>query len=198
MKNIFGNTKKAVGLLLLALGMMFSWGISLAVEQTASPQIQACPDSAIQHWDKIVFMITRQNVAANLQVPFRSPLDVKVLDDPNTVADLKLKVMDFFRTHLGSNIPDFREAIDIISVAYAISGCVAVPNSAPPNQTACSSTVTSGPVNTTATAICGLTCPSAHVTGYTGVGTPFMSFIDPLYICNGQPTLGTSSITCSC
>jgi len=51
----------------------------------------------LQHWDKIHFRITGQvpNFPAAL---VGQDLDIKVLDDPNTVADLKGKVQQFFLT----------------------------------------------------------------------------------------------------
>ncbi len=76
------------------------------------------------------------------------------------------------------------------------------PPPAPPAS--CTSTVTSSSAGLP-TAICGLSCASAHITAYTGAGTPFMSAIPnpppstgTTYICNGKPSPGTSSITCSC
>ena len=179
-----------------ALGLLLCG--TAALPALAQPQLLACPESAIRHWDKIVFMISDHNVANLLRVPAKSELDIKVLDDPTKVADLKQKVMDFFRPNVPANLADYRKHIEIVSVAYAISGCVMMPSGPTPGQTSCSSTVTSGPGQTSATAICGLSCPSAHVTAYVGAGTPFVSFVNPQYVCNGQPTIGTSSITCSC
>jgi hypothetical protein len=170
----------------------------LALAQQPVPQVQTCPDAAIRHWDKIVFTIVDPQLAAMLQLPLRSDLDIKVLDDPTKVADLKKKVIDFLLPVPPPNLPDFRRGINIVQVAYAIQGCAFVPAAPSPDTPSCSMTVTSGPGATTATAICGLLCPSAHVTAYIGAGTPFMSTSGPLYVCNGQPTIGTSSITCTC
>ncbi|MEK7654554.1 MAG: hypothetical protein AAB345_04770 [Patescibacteria group bacterium] len=73
--------------------------------------------------------------------------------------------------------------------------------------TSCTSYVdsTPGPYKTTATAICGFTCISGTPTidFYVGDGTPFIgsappSYAPPDYSCNGKPTLGKSSIGCSC
>lgn len=73
--------------------------------------------------------------------------------------------------------------------------------------TSCTSYVDSygGPYKTTATAICGFICSSGSPTidFYTGEGTPFIgsappSYAPPDYSCNGKPTLGKSSIGCSC
>lgn len=196
MNNLTGNMTKIVRFLILAVAIASFWAASPTMAQQA--QFLSCPDSATQHWDKIVFRITDKKTADRLQVPVRALLDIKVPDDPRTVADLERKVMDFFRNSLNTALPDFREAIQIESVAYAIAGCAAVPSNGP-NPQSCTSTVTSsGPGPTTATAICGLTCSTAHVTNYTGAGIPFVSFASPNYICNGNPSFGTSSITCSC
>ena len=184
--------------LIAALALFLPAGAALAQGQNTPPQILPCPDAATRHWDKIVFRITDKKVAERLRVPLRAPLDIKVLDDPNSVADLQLKVIDFFRNRLGLPLPEFRDAIDIEQVSYAIAGCVALPGILSNGDPSCTSTVTSGPGLTTATAICGLSCPSAHVTNYVGAGLPFMSFSPPQYVCNGKPSHGTSSITCSC
>ncbi|MEK7641001.1 MAG: hypothetical protein AAB389_03315 [Patescibacteria group bacterium] len=78
------------------------------------------------------------------------------------------------------------------------------PAPVPAAPASCTSTVTSSSMGLP-TAICGLSCSSAHITSYTGAGTPFMSAIPnpppstgTTYICNGKPSPGTSSITCSC
>lgn len=86
--------------------------------------------------------------------------------------------------------------------------CVALPAGAPPapptSPASCTSSVGSGPGYTTATAICSVTCTTGapKITSYTGSGTPFVSVPDPSkpssYACNGKPTLGPSSITCTC
>ncbi len=69
----------------------------------------------------------------------------------------------------------------------------------------CSSSTDSAPGSskTTATAICGLTCPAgsvAKVDMYTGAGTPYTALFYPPdgWTCNGKPTLGPSHIECSC
>lgn len=78
------------------------------------------------------------------------------------------------------------------------------PAPVPSAPATCTSTVTSSSMGLP-TAICGLSCASAHIVSYTGAGTPFMSAIPnpppstgTAYICNGKPSPGTSSITCSC
>jgi len=76
------------------------------------------------HADKIVFEITGflqaqipdDQVALN-QVPRNTALDIKVIDDPKTVADIKGKVLTF----LGAmDIPPNRESLRIAEVKYAM------------------------------------------------------------------------------
>ena len=199
MKILTSSIRNTLGSPLLAVALACAAAMPAAAQNNAAPQVLPCPDSATRHWDKIVFRITDKKIAERLNVPHRAPLDIKVLDDPKTVADLELKVMHFFRNLTAVHLPDFREAIQIDQVSYAIAGCVALPAVATNGPASCTSTVTSGPGLTTATAICGLTCPSsAHITNYTGAGNPFVSGVAPNFICNGSPSLGTSSITCAC
>jgi PKD repeat protein len=76
-----------------------------------------CPATNVKHWDKIIFEINNNTVAASLQFLTDAPLDIKVLDDPKTVADIEKKVLEFL------GLPDSRDnrsAISIIDVEYAI------------------------------------------------------------------------------
>jgi hypothetical protein len=76
------------------------------------------------HMDKIIFRITDFLVAAAAadqpqlnDIPRNTPHDIKVLDDPKTVADLKAKVLTF----LGALVtPANRNAITVIDVDYAV------------------------------------------------------------------------------
>ena len=76
------------------------------------------------HADKIIFVLTGFLQAAlpgdqpDLdKVPRNTELDIKVIDDPKTVADLKGKVLTF----LGAlDIPPNREAVRIMQVQYAM------------------------------------------------------------------------------
>lgn len=76
------------------------------------------------HMDKIIFRITGDLTAAAAAdqpaldaVPHSSKLDIKVLDDPETVADLKGKVLTF----LGAEDSDANRAnIVIDDVDYAV------------------------------------------------------------------------------
>jgi PKD repeat protein len=85
-----------------------------------------CPATNVQHWDKIIFQISDAGLAASLGLPAETHLDIKVLDDPKTVADIQKKVLDFLK--LPDN-PQNRNAIFVIDVEYAII-CASAP---PPN-----------------------------------------------------------------
>ena len=76
------------------------------------------------HADKIIFTISGalpaaqpQDQAALNAVPRDSELDIKVLDDPRTIADLKGKVLSFMRA---ADTAAARMAIKVIDVDYAM------------------------------------------------------------------------------
>ena len=80
-----------------------------------SVQAPICPASHVQHWDKIVFFIKSPNLAGNLHLVPETEYDIKVLDDPHKVADIKQKVLDFL------NVPNEpRDSIHILEVGYAM------------------------------------------------------------------------------
>lgn len=97
-----------------------------AVDGGADDEIVIVPQDPklvpCQHWDKIIFMIKHREVAERLNMPARSHLDIKVLDNPRKVADIKGKVVRFLNMTLPANVPPFvkRDDIQIIDVAYAI------------------------------------------------------------------------------
>jgi len=74
-----------------------------------------CPTNNIQHWDKIIFKIVSQELAKKIKVPYNSELDIKVPDQPDKVADIKKKVLEFFKIPSGN-----RTAIQIVDVDYSI------------------------------------------------------------------------------
>jgi hypothetical protein len=74
-----------------------------------------CAPSNVQHWDKIVFIIQSSDLASRVKLPIGTELDIKVLDDPTTVADVKQKVLDFLKVPNES-----RDSIRIVSVEYDI------------------------------------------------------------------------------
>ncbi len=76
------------------------------------------------HTDKIIFELTGHPMAllaadqqALNQVPLNDPLDIKVLDDPNTVADLKGKVLTFLGA---ADTPANRMLVKVGQVTYAV------------------------------------------------------------------------------
>ncbi|MDO8467141.1 MAG: hypothetical protein Q7S83_03330 [bacterium] len=116
---------------------------------------------------------------------------------PSPVPPSHSPILSFFEDIFGGGGDwDFGDAPD---------GTVAYPDTSGGGApTSCTAFIdsTPGPYKTTATAICGFTCVSGIPTidFYTGDGTPFISLISPPdgYACNGKPTLGKSSIGCSC
>jgi|SRR5688572_5613190 len=95
------------------------------IERCGEPPTEViCPALNVQHWDKIVFSINDTRIARELNLTANSELDIKVLDDPLTVADLKKKVLDFLKVEDNERS---RNAISIHSVEYAIA-CAEVPS----------------------------------------------------------------------
>ena len=93
---------------------------SLFLEQAYAQQSHqyssiACPAKNVQHWDKIVFVIKSADLSKRLKLPAISELDIKVLDDPTKVADLKKNVLNFLKV---PNEP--RSSIEIRNVEYSI------------------------------------------------------------------------------
>lgn len=81
---------------------------------TTIPQA-VCPEENVKHWDKIVFMITSPVLAKKANVSANTELDIKVLDNPQEVADLKQKVLNFL------GLPnENKTSLRIIDVEYAI------------------------------------------------------------------------------
>jgi hypothetical protein len=103
------------------------------VDGGGKPVLTTCPATltvpGIYHFDKIVFVLDPQFklVAANPvdqaaldKLPRGVPLDIKVIDNPRTVADLGSKVLTF----LGSVVnADTRPAVRITNVLYATAVC---------------------------------------------------------------------------
>ena len=81
---------------------------------TTTPQA-VCPEENVKHWDKIVFMVTSPVLAMKAHVSVNTELDIKVLDNPKEVADLKQKVLDFIGVPNGN-----KSSLKIIDVEYAI------------------------------------------------------------------------------
>ena len=102
-----------------------------AVDGKGTPAFSRCPTTStvplILHSDKIVFTITGQLAAAVVNdqpkldaLPRGVPLDIKVKDDPTTVAHLKAKVLSFLGASVG---PENAQAINITQVLYATAVC---------------------------------------------------------------------------
>ena len=103
-----------------------------AYSQTTENEVRVCNDQSTKHWDKIIFKIIDQKIAKKIQQPFDSELDIKVLDNPKQVADIKKKILDFLGL---SATPENRKAIEIIDVDYAIL-CMEKRIVLPPNSDA--------------------------------------------------------------
>jgi hypothetical protein len=120
----------ALALLALACAPLGSHADVPPVDSIGVPAVVICrndpngnPMPAI-HMDKVIFRITGPLQAALAAdqpaldaVPVNSRLDIKVLDNPRTVADLKGKVLTFL--HAVDN-PANRNAIVIDDVDYAV------------------------------------------------------------------------------
>jgi von Willebrand factor type A domain len=107
------------------------------IERCGEPPTEGiCPALNVQHWDNIVFSIDAPSLARELNLTANSELDIKLLDDPLTVADIKKKVLDFLKAPDNEQV---RNAISIHGVEYAIV-CSEVPSQAT-NNTAASSSI---------------------------------------------------------
>ncbi|HXV89470.1 MAG TPA: hypothetical protein VD710_10335 [Nitrososphaeraceae archaeon] len=92
-----------------------SWEIDITTQPESDVEATVCKVESVQHWDKIVFMVTDPRLASQTNVSANTELDIKVLDDPQKVANLKQKVLDFLGAPNGN-----KNAIKIIDVEYAI------------------------------------------------------------------------------
>jgi len=81
-----------------------------------------------EHWDKIIFQILRDPSGTINPNYLKTPLDIKVLDDPTSVANLVAKVKQFIAANGIAVVPGTtfdptivpQLKIDIIDVEYAI------------------------------------------------------------------------------
>ena len=124
------NAAVAAMLAVAAAGPATSSAEVPPVDDVGRPAIVLCevtlggePVRAV-HMDKVIFRITDFLLAADAgdqaalnAVPTNSRLDIKVLDNPTTVADLKGKVLSFLGAVDG---PVNRERIVIDDVDYAV------------------------------------------------------------------------------
>ena len=117
----------------------------ITTEPESNVQTNVCPEENVQHWDKIVFVIPNPQVAKRAHVPANTELDIKVLDDPHKVADIKKKVIDFLKLTSSD-----RNAIKIVDINYAIICASQAPPSTKTSLPLLSqSNVTSSPAATT-------------------------------------------------
>lgn len=94
----------------------------IGTNKTTTTTSQAiCPEENVNHWDKIIFMIKSPELARKAGFAPNTELDIKVLDDPKKVADIKQKVLNFLGLR---NAP--RNTIQILDVDYSII-CAATP-----------------------------------------------------------------------
>ena len=80
-------------------------------------EINVCDNYSTKHWDKIIFKIINQQVANKIQEPFNTELDIKVLDNPKQVSDIKEKILNFLGLSITS---ENRAALEIIDIDYTI------------------------------------------------------------------------------
>src|ERR671910_1381321 len=117
---ITGLFMKRYTYLTLSLGLMIASILYIpnTYPQTTDPnELSVCTEESTKHWDKIIFKIINEEMAKKIQQPFDSELDIKVLDNPKEVADLKKKILDFLGL---SDSAENRKGIIIIDVGYAI------------------------------------------------------------------------------
>ncbi|MGH8581838.1 MAG: hypothetical protein ACREWG_03435 [Gammaproteobacteria bacterium] len=101
------------------------------VDSNGVPAAASCPRDPITrkrlrllHFDKIIFVLNQTLIAADPadqaainQLPIHEELDIKVVDDPRTVADLKGKVLTFL---MAANTFSNRGHVQIVDVDYAV------------------------------------------------------------------------------
>jgi hypothetical protein len=76
-----------------------------------------CPAENIQHREKTDFIVLSPDVAKKLGVNPSTELNIKILEDPNSVIDMKQKVIDFFK---GNATESDKSSIQILGAPYAV------------------------------------------------------------------------------
>ena len=76
-----------------------------------------CPSENIQHWEKIDFSVISPDVAKKFNVSADTELNIKVLSDPNSVEDMKQKVVDFFKVNATESD---KASIEIHGAPYSV------------------------------------------------------------------------------
>ena len=103
-----------------------------SVDHSGKPALSACPAGAarrVYHFDKVVFQLAPGNLvpiaAADVgplnALPRNTDLDIKVIDDPRTVADLESKVLSFLGAQPAN--ANNRQLLRITDVEYASIVC---------------------------------------------------------------------------
>lgn len=99
---------------------------------TTCPSITTTGQAQVYHSDKIVFMIGQGNLqpiiaadfAALNALPRLTELDIKIRDNPTTVADIKAKVLSFMGA---ANTVSNRDLLKVTDVEYATAVCPKAP-----------------------------------------------------------------------
>src|SRR5215212_1177059 len=111
---------KSILFIFALLLLYFVLSVSLINDKTYAQNLQPLypSDSCVsQHWDKIVFKIANVQLAQNLKLPPNTELDIKVLDDPTKVLDIKQRVLEFLNV---SKQDVSYDLINIVGVDYAL------------------------------------------------------------------------------
>lgn len=104
----------------LAASLLAS-GMASAAEPIIPPPPPPAPvPPACRHWDKIVFKITDVKLAEQFKLIANDPYDIKVLDNPRRVADLKAKVLAFLYGPRTAYPLYDRAKVEITDVEYAL------------------------------------------------------------------------------
>jgi len=102
------------------------------VVRAGKPALSACPTGGVPnkifHFDKVIFQISTGNLLPNIAadanalnaLPRNTDLDIKIIDDPRTVADLEGKVLTFLGAFPGLKN---RELLQISDVEYTTIVC---------------------------------------------------------------------------
>ncbi len=105
----------AIGLSLIFTTTYTGAGLIPAFSQEAVGGI--CPSENIQHWEKIDFIVISPDVAKKFNVSADTELNIKVLSDPNSVEDMKKKVVDFSKVNATESD---KASIQIIGAQYSV------------------------------------------------------------------------------
>ncbi len=105
----------AIGLSLIFTVSYTGAGLIPAFSQEAVVGI--CPSENIQHWEKIDFIVISPDVAEKFNVSADTELNIKVLSDPNSVEDMKQKVVAFSKVNATESD---KASIQIIGAQYSV------------------------------------------------------------------------------